>query len=277
MPEESLPSFRKPPVVETVLGVQFDALGSFCNAHLGAFWKYLQEHDAHDQWCSAKDVPPIEPAFERFGEERTWGPELMLRINQIASRLQIRSAAGDAMVQVQNGRLHYNWIGHAGQAYPRYSLVQPRFDRIQDVFLAFLREEGLGELRPIQWEVTYVNHIPKGTVWNEPEDWSSVFVGLPGVRSCPAAVRLEGLSGAWHFEIPERRGRVHVDLKHAKLREPASKEILRLTFTARGPVAETSTGKPALAEGLDLGHRAIVVTFRDITSSEAHRYWEMEE
>jgi hypothetical protein len=177
------------------------------------------------------------------------------------------------MVQVQNGRLHYNWIGRGGQDYRRYRVVRPAFDRIYATFQQFLSHQKLGALQPNQWEVTYVNHIPKGSVWNSPADWAKLFVGLPGVWGEPSEVRLESLGVTWHFEIPERRGRLHIDLKHARLAEQEVKEVLRLTLTARGPVDETTP----LSVGLDLGRRVIVLTFRDITCKEAWAYWELEQ
>jgi uncharacterized protein (TIGR04255 family) len=281
MAQVKLPTFRKPPVVETVLGVQFDPLPKFQNAHLGAFWRHLLvravgagDSDAH-RWINVNDAPPIEPAYERFEDERNWGPELTLRLTaDVACRLQIRNADGSAMVQVQNGRLHYNWIGQAGEQYRRYAIVRPVFDMIYGEFLQFVQSEALGDVRPNQWEVTYVNHIPKGTVWGDPSDWPKLFVGLPGVWAAPSSVQLESVGGSWHFEIPPQRGRLHVDLKHAKTQQTAPQEILRLTLTARGPIGKE--GGMKLAEGLDLGRRAIVLTFREITSSQAHAYWKLE-
>jgi hypothetical protein len=40
--EATFPDYERPPVVETVLGVQFDPLPDLCNAHLGAFWGTLE-------------------------------------------------------------------------------------------------------------------------------------------------------------------------------------------------------------------------------------------
>lgn len=272
-----LPTFRNPPVVETVLGIQFDRIPHFTNAHLGSFWKHLQKtQEAEVRWDNVNDAPPIEPAFERFDDDGAWlRPAMTLRLTQDqSSRLQIRNADSDAMIQVQNGRLHYNWIGKRGADYQRYSVVRPAFDRIVDSLRDFLSHEKLDELRPNQWEVTYVNHIPKGPLWNTPSDWRGIFTTLPGVVAATSEVRLEDLSGSWHFEIPERRGRLHIDLKHAKLaNDESAKEVLRLTLTARGPAND----EDSLSDGLDLGHRVIVLTFKNITSQQAHEYWELEQ
>lgn len=264
--EDYLPSFDRPPVVETVLGVQFQPLRGFHNGHLGAFWKKLGP-----EWPIVTDAPTLEPVYERFGENDAWGslrPGLKLTSDP-AARLQIRNAARDAMIQLQNGRFHYNWLGAGQHEYTRYKNIRPKFDEKLDVLRAFLREEALGELLPDQWEITYVNHMPKGTVWNTPADWPRLLVGLPGTWSDPRAVRLESFGGEWHFEIEPRRGRLHVHLSHVRVPAPDHGEQLRLTLTARGP----ATNIESMREGLHLGRRAIVLTFKDITSPEAHAYW----
>ncbi len=280
MSDNKLPSFKTPPVVETVLGVQFNPLRGFTNAHLGAFWKRIvQSSCADSRWTKVTDAAPLAPSVEHFGEEHAWsavGLTLRVSSDPPAGRLQIRNESGDALIQVQNDRLHFNWIRGQDGGYPRYESVRPKFDAVRAEFEAFLREEGFDGFEPNQWEVTYVNHIPRGTVWQTPRDWGALFAGLLGQRADPSEVRFESLTSAWHFEIPERRGRLHIDLKHAKTQEDPRTELLRLTLTARGPVSSAEGGESNLSDGLDLGRRVIVRTFRDITSEEAHAYWELE-
>ncbi|NQT38585.1 MAG: TIGR04255 family protein, partial [Planctomycetes bacterium] len=187
MSSQHLPKFRNPPVVETVLGVQFDPLPKFGNAHLGAFWKRLD-----GDWPDVSDMPSLEPEFERFGEGKGWlAAGLKLKLSQSPeSRLQIRNGSNDRMIQVQNGRLHYNWLGHEGKPYPSFEQVEPDFQRALAAFRQFLAQESLGELQPNQWEVTYVNHIPKGSVWNDPHDWVGLFPSLAALPPKASSVRL---------------------------------------------------------------------------------------
>ena len=280
MTDTLLPAFRKPPVVETVLGVQFDPIPGFGNAHLGAFWKWLIANSTRsfdERWTTISDAPPIEPAFERFGESQVWSPdELRIRVGRPSLRLQIRNSVADAMIQVQDTRLHYNWIGKRGEDYKRYPKVRPKFDRVYELFREFLQSEKLDIPKENQWEVTYVNHIPRASGWNTPEDWPGLFIGLPGPWGAMplGEVRPESVAGAWHFEIPPQRGRLHVDLKHVRTAVPEAKELMRLTLTARGAIGKSAEGETALSEGLDLGRRTIVRAFAGLTSTEAHRIWE---
>lgn len=266
----SLPHFERPPVIETVLGVQFDPLSKFRNAHLGAFWKRLG-----NEWPNVNDAPPILPQFERFDDAGTWGEVgFHLKLAEdLNVRIQIRNAAGNRMIQVQNGRFHYNWLGADGGKYPQYTEVRPGFDGVWGEFQRFLADESLGEIRPNQWEVTYVNHIPKGPLWESPADWARLFRSPTTLPTSITSANLESFGGEWHYEIRPQLGRLHVQIQHARLSSPTSPEVLRLTLTARGPIRETESERLSLDEGLNFGRSTVVRTFKELTSDEAHSYW----
>jgi len=214
--------YKNPPVVETILSVQFDKLPGL-----------------------------------------TQDP---------SSRIQVRNKSNDGMLQLQNGRLIVNWLGDSQGAYPRYAAVRERLDTALAQFTAFLAGRGLGEICPNQWEVTYINHIPKGTVWNSPADWA--FFRLLGANSnIDGIVQIENFNGDWRFQIPDKRGRLHVNWQIAKKADASEldAEFIRLTLTARGGIDETS-GDP-VGEGLDLGRATVVRSFHNFMSDEANNYW----
>ena len=275
MSPDKLVKFEKPPVVETVLGVQFDRIRHLKTAHLGVFWKRLGSY-----WCKVDDAPSIEPQIEKFGEKETWTPSgIRWRVSPEADiRLQLRNEDRDRMVQIQNGRLHYNWLGHSGSDYPSYDEVRPEFDKILKFWQDFLQEEfsdNQDVFAPNQWEVTYVNRISKGTVWDEPNDWSELFCGIPTAADLKSPVSLESFGGEWHYEIEPRRGRLHVKIGHeqrlSSSNDGSREEFLALTLTARGTI-NSEEGRD-LDTCLKLGHDTIVNSFVAITSERAHRYW----
>jgi uncharacterized protein (TIGR04255 family) len=264
------PDYVNPPVVEVILGVQFERLPGFKNAHLGAFWKTLGEH-----WPIVADAPPLQPQFERFVESSKWasvGTQLRLTSDP-ASRLQIKNRQGDQMVQVQNGRLHYNWLGEKSDGYPRYEAVREGFTWALRQFLGFAREENLGAFKPNQWELTYLNHIPQGTVWKCPKEWD-FFRPLASLPTVEGIAQGESFGGEWHFVIPEQRGRLHVNWQHGFRSEPQAKEVIVLNLTARGGLdAAEADPVPAVLEGLDLGRETIVRSFEKLMSDKANRFW----
>ncbi len=267
-----LPEFANPPVIETVLGVQFDPVPSLSNAHLGAFWQSLGP-----DWQDVSDAPRLEPEFEVFGSPVLWQRGLQIRVGQDpAVRLQIRNGDRTRMIQVQNGRLIYNWIAQADQrTYPSYKKIRPEFDRALEGFTRFIRSAGLAELRQNQWEVTYVNHIPQGTVWSAPADWLSLFrPPLSIALDSEVPAKLESLAGEWVFELEPKRGRLHIQLQHGQEVKEPSRELLILKLTARGPINQAESDF-TLDQGLHMGHAIIVRSFASITSPEAHQLWRM--
>jgi uncharacterized protein (TIGR04255 family) len=262
--------FQRPPVIETLLGVQFEPLPTFRNAHLGAFWKRLGR-----EWTTPTDAPPLAQQFERFGETQGWiNTGFLLQVApDLPNRMQLRNKDDDRMVQIQNGRLHYNWLGRPDAEYPRFKNVRPEFNRILDEFRRFLTDEGLGEIKPNQWEITYVNRIPRGTVWNEPSDWAKLFRSLVLMQANLSSASLESFGGEWHYEIPPQLGRLHVQVQHGRLATPGIQEVLNLTLTARGPVGMGETQALDLEDGLTRGHAVIVQAFKELTSDAAHEYW----
>jgi len=262
-------TIKHPPVVETVLGVQFERLRGLTNGHLGAFWRERKK-----DWLHVADAPPLDEQFETFGKRSGWERTIQLRLTRVpSSRLQIRNPNGDRMIQLQNCRIDYNWIGQAGAEYPRYRQVRPEFDEILAHFRSFVEEYRLGRLVANQWEVTYVNHMPQGTVWNSPDEWPSLFRLLPGLAVVPDGTRLEGFGGHWHYEIKPQRGRLHVEVQHALVGEGEKKEALVMKLTARGPIDQTKDLEDAVDAGLNLGHDVIVQGFVALVSQRALDYW----
>lgn len=274
-----LPSFERPPVVETILGVQFVQLPKFRAAHLGAYWKSLGQG-----WNHVIDAPRLPPMVEKFGGMFEL-PQIHLKLTQTPPiRLQIRTDDQSRMIQVQNGRFHYNWLrADEQQKYPRYGSIRAEFERAFRAFVDFIKAENLGEVVPNYWEVTYINHVPKGHLWSDVRDWSSLFNGMTGLQMSSGNLVLESMEFDWHFVIPPQLGRLHVQAQHGQVTDgepgdkslyPPSTEIMILTLTSRGPIGSRPGGgvKDFIA-GLDLGRETIVRAFHDLTSPKAHEVW----
>lgn len=259
------PVFDEPPVIETVVGVQFAPLEDLTSAHVGWFWKkYLDS-----KWEKVAEVVPLPDEFERFGPIPTGPVRFKLEPIKFPARLQISWGNNGRMIQIQPTRFHYNW-NRVGGEYPRYKSVREEFDRSFETFCRFVAEANLGEVVPNQWELTYIDSIPQGSLWTTPADWHDVLPGLfsPGGR--PGGVPLESFGGEWHYEIPPRRGRLHVSVQLARVGNDPT-PVLLLQTTARGPIG--TQGAASLEEGLELGHGAAVETFVEITSDKAHKAW----
>src|SRR6266568_4861371 len=59
-----LPDYSSPPVSEVSIGVQFNSLEGLLAPHLGLIWTEFKT-----QFPLIEQHPPLEPAFETFGEK----------------------------------------------------------------------------------------------------------------------------------------------------------------------------------------------------------------
>jgi hypothetical protein len=118
--------------------------------------------------------------------------------------------------------------------------------------------------------LTYIDSIPKGVLWENPSDWHDVLPGLFSPLHHVGSVRLESFGGAWQFEIPPQRGRLHVIVNLAAVGDDPT-PVLLLQSTARGPISQE--GSRSFREGLDLGHQAAVDLFLGIISDKAGKAW----
>jgi len=268
-------AYANPPIVETALGLQFDILPKLKNAHLGAFWETLRS-----EWPKVSDAPALPQEFERFGDDQIWGPLGALKLSllqdqAVPMRVRAETADGDKMVQVQNGRIFYNWIKSKAGAYPHYFNRKPAFQTVWEAFNGFVKERDLGEPVLNQWEMTYLNHLPQGTVWNSPSDWSGLFTPIAQLSTDMGFVELESFGGERHYIIPPKRGRLHVQLQHGKTAiGPDGKELIILKLTARGPITVEDQQRVFDVDGpLDLGHDIIREGFERLTSDAARDYW----
>ncbi len=262
----ALPHFDNPPLAETVLGAQFKPSPELINSVLALYWGGLGS-----EWQQVQEVSPLELQHERFGDQQGWARlgEVRISVSQeLALRLRINNAKNSRMIQVQNGRFHYNWRQTEGETYPKFPAINAEFEKSLRGFESFISGRGIPRLQYDQWEVTYVDIIRQGTVWTEPSDWPRMFSGLPlpKVQSLSPEMFSYGLT----FEIEPHLGRLHLKIAHGFLGKPAENvRVIRLELTARGPVSTSLS----VSAGLDLGRSCIVRTFDAITSAECHRHW----
>jgi uncharacterized protein (TIGR04255 family) len=261
-----LPDFDNPPVVETVLSVQFTPLAELRTAHLGLLWEQYRE-----AFPRADERPTLERVVEQFPEtpRLKLGLELQAYENPPMPRLWFTTALGNEMIQVQSDRFLKNWRKEGeGETYPRYEKNRASFERDFAIFREFVTANGLGELHIDQCEVTYVNHILSGLGWEEFADVDNIFsFWKPPQASIPGQV--QDLRSHMRFVIPlEDRtpvGRLHVNVQPA-FRASDNAPMYVFHLTARGQIGESF-------DFLDLGRRWIVKSFAELTTPRMHAIW----
>ena len=261
-----LPNFENPPVVETVLSVQFEPFAELRTAHLGLLWERFRA-----RFPRTEERPALDQVYEQFPETPRSPLRLQLQAleNPPVPRLWFVTEQGNEMIQVQADRFVKNWRKEGeGEQYPRYERVKASFERDFEVFQQFLRENQLGTPRVNQCEVTYVNHILSGEGWQGFQDFDKVFnfwrSSADQIPGGPEDVRLHV-----RFVTPDSHGkpvgRLHADIQPAS-RTADSKPMYLFHLTARGQIGESF-------EFFDLGRRWIVKSFAALTTPGMHKIW----
>jgi len=247
--------------------VQFARLKNYSSAQGGWFWK--QQLNGAGEWPKTSIAPKLLDQFERFDGDALWAQFPIINIPAVSERLQIVSSDEQRMIQLQDNRFAFNWRKQGDSGYPSFDSLYPEFIKYFSAFSQFAKDLEGADLEINQWEITYVNNIEKGQLWDSVSDWNSI---IPAV-SIPKAFNsnVESVHSEWRHVIGDKRGRLYISAAHARV-GVASAESLLLQLVARGPI-DKERGF-TLEDGFKLGHEVIVKTFADITSERAHKLWQ---
>ncbi len=263
--KRKLPDFSAPPVAEVVIGVQFYPIQNFSVVHHGLYYQRIK-----DEYPLYEIRPPLQIPLERFEEEST--PEAGFKFSNIPPlRSWFVDQKGNRLVQLQKEHFIHNWRKVKGsERYPRYEKIRKGFVDLWKDFLLFSEEYDLGEVKPNQWEVTYVNHLVKEHEWNSLVDLKNIFPCWTNDSSENYLPTPEDIDLNLSYIFPEKRGRLHLSLSRG-LRASDNADILLLKLIARGRL--DSSDPKTLLESFNLGREWIVKGFTDFTSRKVHHIW----
>jgi len=257
----SLPSYKKPPVNEVVCGMRFQTPDKLHIPHIGLLWNKFRK-----DYLFVQHAPPIAiDKGELLIDSRTGLP---------LPRVWFINKTDDQLIQFQLDRFYFNWRRRQDK-YPRYAYVIEHFEGVLNTIKKFFIEFELGELKPIEYELSYINHIPRGEGWDTIDDLPKIFSDFAWTqkreRFLPNPENV-----AWHvaFPLPGKKGRLSVSLKQAT-RTEEKVQIFLLELKAQG-IGET-TIENAIREWYDVAHEWIVRGFTDLTTPEIQRVWERED
>lgn len=270
--DDGLPKFRKPPLGEVAISVQFSGLNGLQVRHVGALHSiYSDSYPGYDEH------PPLDQQVEQFDLRADNGPQLQLSLAHPGMpRVWFVSDDGCRLVQVQADRFVLNWRETPeGGDYPH-------FDDLRETFLTefgrlrnFASEHGLGTIEPNQCEITYINHVMPNEHWTSHSDISPVVTTWSPIYSDDTFPPPTDVRFTERRVIPgddgEPIGRVytHVD---PVFRLPDETPMLLLKFIGRGRPYDGSM--EGVKRFLDLSHEWIVKAFAATTTPEMHKRWE---
>lgn len=270
--QAGLPDYKRPPVVEVVFAVATSMVSPpLTVVDLAQFgWKALG-----DQYPNRREQPPVMMPTESFDDTATsLAPTVALLSGTPPLRLWFQSEDRTRLVQLQRDWIACNWQGGSAIGeYPHYGAIEEMFQQTWDKWTGFLADHRFDAPRPLQCELTYVNHIGVGTTWNGHGEMNKVInlvshgdAFLPVPEDGQISTRYRISDGG---EDPV--GRLYVTAAPG-MRAGDESPVIQLTLTARG--APLTDGKKGMLRFFKLAHEWIVRGFTAITTEEAQKEWE---
>lgn len=208
------------------------------------------------------------PIIEQFGQ----APSVQVEFSDKPPlpRTWFVQGEGAAIIQIQQDRFLHNWKKvEPADAYPRYSTVMERFRESLSTLDEFVEEQDLGSIDPLQYEMTYVNHIPRDGPLAATAGIGTLFPDFTW-RTTDGRFLPEPESMNWRTSmvLPKRSGRLHTTIRTA-IRRHDSAPLFLFELTARGLPEDKS--RDAMWNWFDLAHEWIVRGFTDLTGKEFHQ------
>ena len=262
-PKQLLPEYANPPLNEVVCGVLFKSLDLLLTPYLGVLWQHYK-----DNYPTCQEVPPIIPIIESFERQPKPKPELT-EIPPLP-RVWFVHADGNGVIQVQRDRFLHNWRQLKRiEQYPRFEPVFDMFVNHFETFKEFVKKHNLGTLEPLQYELTYINHIYQGEGWSTNADVGKIFSDFVWrAKEGRFLAAPEIINWRTTFILPNKAGRLHMVVRTGESRED-SRPLYLFELTARGFIQNKSLDK--MKEWFDLAHQWIVCGFTDLTDENTQR------
>jgi uncharacterized protein (TIGR04255 family) len=258
----SLPDYKKPPVVEVVIGIRFAPLGGLSTVHYGNFWSAVKE-----EYPLFEDKPPLP-------SQADGGRSLLVETFEIPPLRRVFMLHEDQsyLLQLQPDFFLHNWKKvKDDDEYPHFDKAAEKFKNAWKKFQDFVKANKLGELRATSYEVTYVNHFVEkpGSFPMAARSYTDLFVWRDD-RSDKFLSEPKSLALDLVFPLPGDKGRLTLSIRHGR-RDTDKQDVMQAHLTAVGPA---QTDGSDLDQFLSVAHESIVRGFTELTNAEAHKKWE---
>jgi uncharacterized protein (TIGR04255 family) len=262
-----LPAYDNPPAVETVMGFHFAQIAGWSPLHLGQLFSVFEADYPNGEMLA----PVVDLSLASRGGALNFLEAMTLRA-AFSDKLKSQ------LVQVQQSFFLRNWRRVVdGQQYAHYSELKPRFTADWQGFTSFLKQVGLGSPAVYRCEVTYVNHLVRGDIWNSYNDLAALLKPIAERASgseqgrqyafLPEAATVNLVAG---YNLAQMAVSLQIQAQSA-IRQPEGTEVIQLTVTAQSK--PDSESDQSLSDALDRCHDAVVLGFDDATTSKAHKLW----
>ncbi|MCA9126872.1 MAG: TIGR04255 family protein [Planctomycetales bacterium] len=250
-PQNATVILSNPPVVETVLGIQFADLARWSTVHHGLFFSRIRadfpKFRLMPEQPAIVESFPATPRGIRFGLTNQPGPDCAVFLNENETQL----------IRIQRNRFSYHWVGLPDGTYPHYSTNSQVCADLLEIFEQFCNDENVGTITPVLCEVVYVNEVAPEANQTVPGLIHEVFDANLGDFELATLNRT--------FVLGENQGRLYTEINST---DKADQRILQFKLTAR--VRHEKEDPLRTAHGamdtLSCGHEWLIEHFLKLTN-----------
>lgn len=238
--------FKSPPLVELVLGAQFEK--PFLSPEV-VYQLYRDYFGSKFPTIQEREIVPT--TIEKLDKET-----ILSVPGHFQARKLFVNRANDELIQLQPDKFLYNWRrSKEGDTYPHFESVYSTFKDNLDLILKIAPNERINQL-----EITYVDHIEHPDFKIREFDLSTIFsfIKLPSIR---------GIDFKSSFIQPAINSNLYLTIRTA-FTNVEKKPFIYVETTCRGFVASMS-----VEEWMIKARKSLVDFFLEITTEEAHEKW----
>jgi uncharacterized protein (TIGR04255 family) len=263
------PKFENPPLIERAITVVFTKLENFSIGDYGLFWSSLR-----DDFPISEIAPPVIQELENFEGFKPAQPQIPILAENSLPRAFFRNPEKGELIQLQPDRFSFNWIKTGtDDRYPNSEPLLERFFLLFKRLNAFVAERQLGQIVPVQCELTNVNVIPITDVGETFADVATV-IRLPALDQSYGCLRLESqLAASKHLLVDDEGkliGRVH-SIAQPAIHADTGELVFRFDIVARG--APLGSGLKGIKAFLEQAGSAVNAVFLASVTNSGRQFW----
>ena len=248
--------YENPPIDEIVCGLRFGSIKELKLGHFGILWQKFRP-----DFPKIEDQIPVNPIPAEDFEKPDKFP---------LPRVWFIHRDENEIIQVQRNCFLHNWRKmRSDDEYPGYEKVVENFEKYLSHFQEFLIEESLGHLVPQQYELTYIDLIPKGQGWESLGDLEKLFPNLLSLTTQGSLLNdVRGINWQIILDLPNGLGEVVISIRNAQ-RISNKQEVIHVQF-----MAVSNQAYQPMRGWFDDAHNTINNLFSNLVSDEIQeKFW----
>jgi len=239
---------NKPPVIEVVIGSQFDG-PIFDNSYIYDFYQKIKK-----DFPVVRENPPLPSIISNQNR-----PDQTRILQGFNSRRFFINAKGDKLIQLQTDRLLFNWRKNNSEVYPRFTNVLEDFLKIFELLSQDIKTSAS---KVNQLEITFIDHISLKDFELDSYKLSDIFTHLnfsQNLRNfdCNLSIPQESI-----------QGNLNVSIKSA-VNIADQNKIIVFESTCRGNKIATET----LETWYQKAHTILLDCFIDLFTDKSKKIW----